>query len=64
MASCSHFSNEAVVGAGARLAAEAGTPKPTAKMAATANVMMRIISSMVYLWPPRRQLLPGDMNAI
>ena len=47
MASCSHFSNEAVVGAALRLAAEAGTAKLTAKAAATASVMTRIMSSVV-----------------
>jgi hypothetical protein len=47
MASCSHFSNEAVVAAALRFAAEAGTAKLTAKTAATASVMMRIMSSVI-----------------
>ncbi len=57
MASCSHFSNEAVVGAGLRLAAEAGTAKLTAKTAATASVMMRIMSSVIAYGAPDGHLL-------
>jgi len=55
MASCSHFSKEATMGAGAFfLAAEAGMAKLTAKTAAIATVVKRIISSLFYLSPPRR----------
>jgi hypothetical protein len=57
MASCSHFSNEAVVGAGLRLAAEAGTAKLTAKTAATASVIMRIMSSVIINGAPDGHLL-------
>src|SRR6266851_3839511 len=56
MASCSHFSNEAVVGAALRLAAEAGTAKLTAKTAATASVMIRIISSVTICGAPDAHL--------
>jgi hypothetical protein len=57
MASCSHFSNEAVVAAAFRFAAEAGTAKLTAKTAATASVMMRIMSSVVNNGAPDGHLL-------
>src|SRR5712671_2053094 len=54
MASCSHFSKEATDGATFRLAADAEALKPTAMTAAIANVMMRIISSLLYLSPLQR----------
>jgi len=66
MASCSHFSNEATVGAGAafRLAAEAVAPKLIAKIAAIATVVKRIVSSLLYLSPRSGRYLPHNLNAI
>jgi len=66
MASCSHFSNEAVVGAGVtfRLAAEAVAPKLIAKIAAIATVMMRIVSSLSFCGPRSWRYLPDKLNAI
>jgi hypothetical protein len=62
MASCSHFSNEAVVAAALRFAAEAGTAKLTAKTAATASVIIRIMSSVVIGAPAANFSTQGECN--